>query len=59
MRDYMSAKSKKLEVTVSALKKGNYLISANVDRLKDDVSKQREESSNLQEDLNSVLAELE
>lgn len=49
---------KKHEGRLAALKKGNYLLKAQVDRLKDDLVKQREESISLQEDLDSVLAEL-
>ncbi|XP_043270403.1 glutamic acid-rich protein-like isoform X2 [Venturia canescens] len=49
---------KKHEGRLAALKKGNYLLKAQVDRLKDDLIKQREESISLQEDLDSVLAEL-
>lgn len=40
------------------MKKGNYLLKAQVDRIKDDLAKQREKSITLQEDLDSVLAEL-
>lgn len=43
---------------MAALKKGNYLLKAQVDRIKDDLAKQREDSIRLQEDLDSVLAEL-
>ncbi|XP_014605385.1 PREDICTED: trichohyalin-like isoform X2 [Polistes canadensis] len=49
---------KRHENRLAALKKGNYLLKAQVDRLKDDLAKQREESITLQEDLDSVLAEL-
>ncbi|XP_058789597.1 trichohyalin-like isoform X2 [Phymastichus coffea] len=49
---------KRHEGRLAALKKGNYLLKAQVDRLKDDLAKQREESISLQEDLDSVLAEL-
>lgn len=49
---------KKHEGRMSSLKKGNYLLKAQVDRLKDDLVKQREASLSLQEDLDSVLAEL-
>lgn len=43
---------------VSALKKGNYLLQANVDRLQDEINKMREKSVTLQRDLDSVLSEL-
>ncbi|XP_050457802.1 DNA ligase 1-like [Cataglyphis hispanica] len=49
---------KKHEGRLAALKKGNYLLKAQVDRIKDDLAKQREDSIRLQEDLDSVLAEL-
>lgn len=49
---------KKHEGRLAALKKGNYLLKAQVDRIKDTLIKQREDSLALQEDLDSVLAEL-
>ncbi|XP_011257848.1 DNA ligase 1 isoform X2 [Camponotus floridanus] len=49
---------KKHEGRLAALKKGNYLLKAQVDRIKDNLVKQREDSISLQEDLDSVLAEL-
>lgn len=49
---------KKHEGRLAALKKGNYLLKAQVDRIKDNLAKQREDSISLQEDLDSVLAEL-
>ncbi|XP_077269497.1 uncharacterized protein LOC143901251 [Temnothorax americanus] len=48
----------KHEGRLAALKKGNYLLKAQVDRIKDNLVKQREDSISLQEDLDSVLAEL-
>ncbi|XP_076375879.1 uncharacterized protein LOC143259022 isoform X2 [Megalopta genalis] len=57
-RDSLQKQAKKHEGRLAALKKGNYLLKAQVDRLKDDLAKQREESLSLQEDLDSVLAEL-
>nr|XP_031834852.1 glutamic acid-rich protein-like isoform X3 [Nomia melanderi] len=57
-RDLLQKRAKKHEGRLAALKKGNYLLKAQVDRLKDDLAKQREESISLQEDLDSVLAEL-
>ncbi|XP_018364334.1 PREDICTED: ABC transporter F family member 4 [Trachymyrmex cornetzi] len=48
----------KHEGRLAALKKGNYLLKAQVDRIKDNLMKQREDSLTLQEDLDSVLAEL-
>ncbi|XP_059609035.1 titin isoform X2 [Phlebotomus argentipes] len=49
---------KRHEGILAALKKGNYLHQANVDRLKDEVIKQREASEIMQRDLDSVLSEL-
>jgi hypothetical protein len=40
------------------LKKGNYLLQANVERLKDEINKQKEQSTILQADLDSVIADL-
>lgn len=55
---FWQKQSKKHEGRLAALRKGNYLLKAQVDRLKDDLAKQREASLTLQEDLDSVLAEL-
>lgn len=55
---FWQKQSKRHEGRLAALRKGNYLLKAQVDRLKDDLAKQREESLTLQEDLDSVLAEL-
>lgn len=49
---------KKHEGRLNALKKGNYLLQTNVDRLLDEVNKMREQSAQLQRDLDSVLSEL-
>ncbi|XP_043801417.1 glutamic acid-rich protein-like isoform X2 [Apis laboriosa] len=57
-RNILQKQSKRHEGRLAALRKGNYLLKAQVDRLKDDLAKQREESLTLQEDLDSVLAEL-
>ncbi|KOX73608.1 hypothetical protein WN51_13685 [Melipona quadrifasciata] len=57
-RNILQKQSKKHEGRLAALRKGNYLLKAQVDRLKDDLAKQREASLTLQEDLDSVLAEL-
>lgn len=51
-------RAKKYENLLSSLKKGNYLLKANVDRYKDELNKQKEMALTLQEDLNSVLSEL-
>lgn len=54
----LTKRTKKYEGRIAALKKGNYLLKANVERLQDDLNKQKEESGSLQQDLESVLAEL-
>lgn len=54
----LTTRSKSHENRLSSLKKGNYLLKANIDRVQDDINRQREMSLSLQEDLNSVLAEL-
>lgn len=46
------------EGILAALKKSNVLHQANVDRVKDEINKQRELSDQLQHDLDSVLSEL-
>ncbi|VVC36825.1 WH2 domain [Cinara cedri] len=57
-KENLNRRSKYYEGRLTSLKKGNYLLRANVERLQDDVNKQKEMSLVLQEDLNSVLAEL-
>ncbi|KAL1454368.1 hypothetical protein WDU94_010637, partial [Cyamophila willieti] len=57
-RVQLSNRAKKHETRLNSLKKGNYLLKANIDRLQDDLIRQRDMSLQLQEDLNSVLAEL-
>ncbi|RZF41199.1 hypothetical protein LSTR_LSTR011580 [Laodelphax striatellus] len=54
----LNEKAKRYENRLSSLKKGNYLLKANIDRLQDDLNRQKEMSLALQEDLNSVLSEL-
>lgn len=58
-KDNLTKRLKRHEGRVHALKKGNALLMANVDRLKDDVLKQREESSSLQKELDSLIDDLE
>lgn len=58
-KENLSTRLKRHEGRVHALKKGNALLMANVDRLKDDVLKQREESSSLQKELDSLIDDLE
>ncbi|XP_054281531.1 titin-like isoform X10 [Macrosteles quadrilineatus] len=57
-RKNLQDRSKHHENRLGTLKKGNYLLKANIDRLQDDINRQKEMSLSLQEDLNSVLAEL-
>lgn len=57
-RKNLTDRSRHHENRLGTLKKGNYLLKANIDRLQDDINRQREMSLTLQEDLNSVLAEL-
>ncbi|XP_011158737.1 DNA ligase 1 isoform X2 [Solenopsis invicta] len=57
-KNILQKRVKKHEGRLAALKKGNYLLKAQVDRIKDTLVKQREDSISLQEDLDSVLAEL-
>ncbi|XP_013167871.1 PREDICTED: DNA ligase 1 isoform X2 [Papilio xuthus] len=58
-KDNLTKRLKRHETRVNALKKGNTLLMANVDRLKDDVLKQREESMTLQKELDSLIDDLE
>ncbi|XP_047999389.1 DNA ligase 1 [Leguminivora glycinivorella] len=58
-KDNLTARLKRHESRVNALKKGNALLMANVDRLKDDVLKQREESMTLKSELDSLISDLE
>ncbi|CAB3220414.1 unnamed protein product [Arctia plantaginis] len=58
-KENLTTRLKRHEGRVHALKKYNALLMANVDRLKDDVLKQREESSSLQKELDSLIDDLE
>lgn len=49
---------KRHESRLASLKKGNYLLQANVDRIKDEINKTREMCCTLQADLDSVIADL-
>lgn len=53
-----SARVKRHENRLNALKKGNFLLKTNAERLQDDLNKQKEMTAGLQEDLDSVLSEL-
>lgn len=57
-KDNLSKRSNRHENILGALKKGNFMLKTNVERLQDDLNKQKELTAALQDDLNSVLAEL-
>lgn len=57
-KENYTSRVRRYENCLAALKKGNYLLKANIDRLKDDINKQREMSIQLQQDLDSVLNDL-
>ncbi|KAB0791527.1 hypothetical protein PPYR_03327 [Photinus pyralis] len=57
-RANLTKRTKRYEGRLTALKKANYLLKTNVERLQDDLNKAKEESSSLQQELDSVLAEL-
>ncbi|CAH1129755.1 unnamed protein product [Ceutorhynchus assimilis] len=54
----LSSRGKRHEARLGALKKGNFLLKTNAERLQDDLNKQKEMTAILQEDLDSVLSEL-
>lgn len=54
----LTARVKRHESRLNALKKGNFLLKTNAERLQDDLNKQKEMTAGLQEDLDSVLSEL-
>ncbi|KAK9876299.1 hypothetical protein WA026_012597 [Henosepilachna vigintioctopunctata] len=49
---------KRHESVLAAIKKGNFMLKTNAERLQDDLNKQKEQTASLQEDLDSVLSEL-
>lgn len=57
-KENLTKRTKRHESRLNALKKGNYMLKTNVERLEDDLNKQKEATQGLQEDLDSVLAEL-
>ncbi|KAK4878529.1 hypothetical protein RN001_011035 [Aquatica leii] len=57
-RSNLTKRSKKYDGRLNALKKANYMLKTNVERLQDDLNKRKEETTNLQHELDSVLAEL-
>ena len=58
IKDNLTHRVKRHDNMLAALKKGNLMLKANVERLQDDLNKQKELTMGLQEDLDSVLAEL-
>lgn len=54
----LTVRGNRHEKILAALKKGNLLLKTNAERLQDDLNKQKEMTAGLQEDLDSVLAEL-
>ncbi|VEN51363.1 unnamed protein product [Callosobruchus maculatus] len=57
-KDNLSSRAKRHENRLNALKKGNFLLKTNAERLQDDLNKQKDLTASLQEDLDSVLSEL-
>nr|CAI5859421.1 unnamed protein product [Callosobruchus analis] len=57
-KDNLSSRTKRHENRLNALKKGNFLLKTNAERLQDDLNKQKDLTASLQEDLDSVLSEL-
>ncbi|XP_045770289.1 DNA ligase 1-like isoform X2 [Maniola jurtina] len=58
-KENLAKRLKRHETRVNALKKGNALLMANVDRLKDDVLIQKEESVTLKKELDSLIEDLD
>lgn len=54
----LSSRVKRHENRLNALKKGNFLLKTNAERIQDNLNKQKEMTASLQEDLDSVLSEL-
>ncbi|XP_018336830.1 DNA ligase 1 isoform X2 [Agrilus planipennis] len=54
----LSTRTNKHENRLAALKKGNYMLKTNVERLQDDMNKQKDMTMELQQELDSVLADL-
>ncbi|XP_022131064.2 glutamic acid-rich protein isoform X1 [Pieris rapae] len=58
-KENLNQRLKRHETRILALKKGNTLLMANVDRLKDDVLRQKEMSLSLKKELDSLIEDLE
>lgn len=54
----LTTRQKKHENRLTALKKGNFILKTNAERLQDDLNKQKDDTAALQQDLDSVLSEL-
>jgi predicted RNase H-like nuclease (RuvC/YqgF family) len=54
-KDNLEPRVKRHDGRLSSLKKGNYLLEANVERLKDEIKEHKEKCSALQADLDSVI----
>lgn len=54
----LSSRVKRHENRLNALKKANFLLKTNAERLQDDLNNQKVLTASLQEDLDSVLSEL-
>ncbi|KAL3272275.1 hypothetical protein HHI36_022755 [Cryptolaemus montrouzieri] len=57
-KENYAARVTRHESILAAIKKGNYLLKTNAERLQDDLNNQKEQTASLQEDLDSVLSEL-
>ncbi|XP_047511412.1 DNA ligase 1 [Pieris napi] len=58
-KENLNKRLKRHETRIIALKKGNTLLMANVDRMKDDVLRQKEMSLSLKKELDSLIEDLE
>ena len=57
-RKLLLERTKRHENRLASLKKGNNLMKANIERLQDDINRQKENAITLQEDLDNLLADL-
>lgn len=57
VKQNLCVRAKRHENILNALKKGNFMLKTNAERLQDDLNKQKEMTESLQQDLNSVLSE--
>ncbi|XP_019876963.2 glutamic acid-rich protein-like isoform X2 [Aethina tumida] len=54
----LESRNNRHESILSALKKGNFMLKANAERLQDELNKQKDATESLKHDLDSVLSEL-